>query len=374
MRKILTLTALTAAVLAVSCNGNSNKENSDQEPVVPETPAVFAEGADISWATEMADDGIKFFNAAGEERECTALMQELGFDAVRYRVWVNPPEGWCAKEDVVAKAKVASDLGMRIMIDFHYSDWWADPQQQNKPDAWKDYSFEELCRAIQNHTREVLTALKDEGITPEWVQVGNETSDGMLWDTGKASTSGQASVSMSNYAVMTTAGYNAVKEIFPDAKVIVHLDHGDRPSLYEWIFDGLQSNGGKWDMIGMSIYPEYYAHESESEYQDGDYKTVTDATLSNIQELYSKYGTPVMICEAGMNWDKADECYDFLSDLITRAKALDNGACAGVFYWEPQCNPAWLSDIYEEKGWGSYTKGAFDENFRPTRALNAFKD
>ena len=372
MRKILILTFLAAAlILAASCNRNNGNENSGQEPSVPDTPvpAAFAKGADISWATEMAADGIKFRNAAGEERECTALMKELGFDAVRYRVWVNPPEGWCSGEDVVAKAKVAASLGMRIMIDFHYSDWWADPSRQDIPEAWTDYSFESLCRAIQEHTRGVLTALRDEGITPEWVQVGNETSDGMLWDTGKAS------VSMSNYAVMTAAGYNAVKEIFPDAKVIVHLDHGDRPDLYNWIFDGLKANGGKWDIIGMSVYPEYYAHETEDEYKEGEYTGVTNATLSNALALYQKYGTPVMICEAGMTWNKEDECLAFLTDLLSRARTLGDGeACAGVFYWEPQCNPAWTSDIYKELGWSSYNKGAFDGNFQPTRALDAFKD
>ena len=82
-----------------------------------------------------------------------------------------------------------------------------------------------------------------------------------------------------------------------------------------------------------------------------------------------------MICEAGMTWNKEDECLAFLTDLLSRARTLGDGeACAGVFYWEPQCNPAWTSDIYKELGWGSYNKGAFDGNFRPTKALDAFKN
>lgn len=362
MRKILHLILMAAAVtLAVSCNNNGNKE--EEKPEATE-PAPFAKGADIGWATEMAADGIKFYNAAGEERECTALMKELGFDAVRYRVWVDPKEGWCGKEDVVAKARTARDLGMRIMINFHYSDWWADPGKQNKPEAWKDYSLEQLCQSIMDHTRDVLTALKNEGITPEWVQVGNETSDGMLWDEDNAGISGKASTSMANYAMMTAAGYKAVKEIFPDAKVIVHLDHGDRPDLYNWIFDGLKANGAGWDMIGMSLYPEYYAHEKEEDYQEGEYRNVTDAALANALALWQKYGTPVMIAEVGMTWSKVDESYAFLSELMTKARALGDGkACAGVFYWEPESNPVW----------SGYAKGAFDENFRPTRALDAFK-
>lgn len=99
------------------------------------------------------------------------------------------------------------------------------------------------------HTKEVLQLLKNHGITPKWVQVGNETSDGFLWEMGRASTQ------MAQYAGLTTAGYDAVKSIFPEATVIVHLDNGFDNNLYNYIFDGLKQYGGKWDMIGMSLYP-----------------------------------------------------------------------------------------------------------------------
>lgn len=355
---------LTAAILAASCN-NKSPQTPTTDPE-QDTTSAFAKGADISWTTEMERGGIRFKTADGVEMECTALMKELGLDAIRLRVWVDPQEGWCGKEDVLVKARRAHELGMRLMIDFHYSDWWADPQQQNKPAAWADYDLDALREAVSSHTSDVLTALKEEGITPEWVQVGNETSNGMLWDTGKAD------VSMESYTRLTNAGYDAVKSVFPEAKVIVHLDHGDNPDLYEWIFGGLKANGGKWDMIGMSVYPEYYV--ADGHYDDGDYKAVVDAVISNITSLYLKYGTPCMICEAGMSWNRPDESYAFLSYLIERTSGLNLGACAGVFYWEPQTNPAWTSQIYQQLGWNSYDKGAFDDNFRPTKALDAFKD
>ena len=108
MRKILLFATIAASTLfAISCQ---NRNGNEPEVTEPEAPAAaFAKGADIGWATEMAADGIRFYNTAGEERECTALMKELGFDAVRYRVWVDPEEGWCGKEDVVAKAMTARD-------------------------------------------------------------------------------------------------------------------------------------------------------------------------------------------------------------------------------------------------------------------------
>ena len=349
---------LLAGVAITSCND-------DDKRVFPETPEEtydmtgFARGADVSWLTEMEAEGRTFYDTDGKERECMSLLRELGMNAIRLRVWVNPADGWCNQNDVIAKAWRAHNLGYRLMIDFHYSDTWADPGSQTKPAAWENYTFDELRQAVTTHTTEVLTALKNQGIDVEWVQVGNETSNGMLWDTGKADPN------MANYAMMTAAGYKAVKEIFPDAKVIVHLDHGDRPDLYNWIFDGLKANGAEWDMIGMSLYPEYYAHEKEEDYQEGEYRNVTDAALANALALWQKYGTPVMIAEVGMTWSKVDESYAFLSELMTKARALGDGkACAGVFYWEPESNPAW----------SGYAKGAFDENFRPTRALDAFKD
>ena len=144
----------------------------------------FAIGADIGWNTEMESKGMKWYNWAGEERtECTALMKELGMNAVRIRVWVNPEKhgNWCSKEDVLEKAKRAKALGMDVMIDFHYSDWWADPAKQNIPAAWEKFSFKKMQKALADHTVEVLTLLKDNGITPKWVQVGNETTNGLLW-------------------------------------------------------------------------------------------------------------------------------------------------------------------------------------------------
>ena len=102
----------------------------------------YWKGADIGWATEYESRGLKFYNREGEERECTALMKELGLDAVRFRVWVDPSRhgGWNSKEDLLVKAKRANDLGMAVMVDFHYSDFWADPKKQNIPEAWSGKS------------------------------------------------------------------------------------------------------------------------------------------------------------------------------------------------------------------------------------------
>ena len=131
----------------------------------------FTLGADISWVTEMESKGEKLYNYKGEERETFQLMKEMGMGAVRLRVWVNPAKhgNWCDKEDVLAKAKRAQALGMDVMIDFHYSDWWADPAKQNIPEAWTKHKYKQMLTDVANHTTEVLTLLKDNGIDVKWV-------------------------------------------------------------------------------------------------------------------------------------------------------------------------------------------------------------
>lgn len=323
----------------------SKEPNNTPKPVTGDTSS-FAKGADVSWVTEMESNNITFYNKNGVQTECMALLKSLGMNSIRLRVWVNPTDGWCNKTDLLMKAKRASDLGMKLLIDFHYSDSWADPSKQTKPAAWANLSFTDLTAAVSNHTTEILTALKNWNITPEWAQVGNETGNGMLWDDGKAS------LSMSQYAILTNAGYNAIKAVFPNTKVIVHLQNGQDNGLFRWLFDGLKSKGGKWDVIGMSLYPD-----------STNWKTYNNNCIANINDMISRYGSEVMICEVGMPWDQASAAKLFLTDLITRAKAISNEKCLGVFYWEPEAY----------NGWKSYTLGAFDNSGKPTEALDAFK-
>ena len=101
----------------------------------------FAKGADVSWLTEMEGDGVNFYSASGKKQECLSLLRDLGVNSIRLRVWVNPDGGLCNKNDVVAKAWRAQQLGFRLMIDFHYSDTWADPAHQTVPAAWQGYTF-----------------------------------------------------------------------------------------------------------------------------------------------------------------------------------------------------------------------------------------
>lgn len=391
MKRMKFLTFLFSAAFAVlACSShNESDPNAGGLPDNGETSGIeFAKGADISWVTEMEHKGMKFYNASGVEKDCFQLMKDFGMNAIRLRVWVNPEEhgNWCDKGDFLAKAKRAAKLGMNLMVDFHYSDWWADPGQQFKPAAWKGKSLAELKQAIADHTKDVLVALKSAGVTPKWVQVGNEIRPGMLWDEDVALSGASYDIyekdvkgldspvdklkypkNFANLAVFINTGYEAVKSVFPNAVVIVHLDNGYDNSLYTWFFDELKKNDGKWDMIGMSLYP-YWTMLEHKEYTAE--KTIEDC-IANIKKVSTKYDCDVMVVETGMECadDKGrlaaasvlQEGKKLLTRILKECRENTNDRCKGVFYWEPECRPS------------QYRLGAFTEDGYPTVIMDAFK-
>ena len=340
---------LIAALAIFSLSACSDDDNPTPQKKPTYDMTGFAKGADVSWLTEMEASGKKFYNANGSAQDCITLLRDLGVNSIRLRVWVNPAGGWCNKQDVLAKALRARSLGQRIMIDFHYSDSWADPGKQNIPASWADFkgNLTKMKAAVASHTKDVLTYLKDKGVDVEWVQIGNESNTGILWPLGYVS--GSELNNIDNYVALNNAGYDAAKTVYPNAMCIIHLDKGNDLGHYTWLFDGLKSHGAKWDVIGMSLYPE-----------DNNWQSVTGNCLNNISTLASRYNTKVMVCEIGMPWDSKN-AEAMLRKMVEGCKAKTE--CLGIFYWEPECYG----------GWNGYTKGAFDSNGKPTAALNAFK-
>lgn len=173
---------LLAALAFITLSSCSDDTNTTPQTEHTYDMTGFAKGADISWLTEMEASGKKFYNTKGSEQDCMTLLRDLGTNSVRIRVWVDPADGWSGKQDVLVKAWRAKKLGERIMIDFHYSDSWADPGKQNIPAAWTDFKDDltKMKAAVAEHTKDVLTTLKNNGIDVEWIQIGNETRTGML--------------------------------------------------------------------------------------------------------------------------------------------------------------------------------------------------
>ncbi len=302
---------------------------------------TYAFGADLSGVPMYPANSWRDKN--GVSKDIMQIMKEQGINSCRLRVWtVN--SGGSSKQEVVTMAKRAKAVGMSVMIDFHYSDTWADPGSQTIPSAWKDHSVEALAQNVYNHTYDVLKALKDAGVTPRWVQVGNETKRGMLYPVGQTNKGGSVA-----FAKFVQSGYNAVKAVDSTMQVIVHLPDGHDNSLYRSIFDGLKKNGAKWDIIGLSAYPRW-------SHLDGP--TMITRVMSNIKDLKSRYGTPCMVVETGHYPTEAIVGNQYIVGLIDQM--IKDGDMTGCYYWAP------------ETLWG-YNMGAWDtETKRPTVMMDAF--
>ncbi len=302
----------------------------------------FAKGADVSWVSEMESSGYQWYNDNGSSQDIYQILKDHGMNAIRLRVWVNPSNGWSNQSDMLYLASRASSAGMDIMLTIHYSDSWADPGQQNKPSSWSSYSTQELYTQVYNYTYDMISTMQSNGVTPKWVQIGNETNDGMLWENGRAS------ANMQTYAWLVNSGHNAVKDVNGSILTIVHLSNAYDNALYQWNIGGIISNGANFDIIGMSLYPE-----------PGDWSSLSAQAYSNMQDMRSRYGKEVMICEIGMRQDEPQATHDFVADILAKTRSAGG---LGVFYWEPQ--------VYN--GWKSYGKGAWQENGRPSIAMDAF--
>lgn len=312
---------------------------------VPAKAQFFAKGADVGWLSQMEASGKLFYNEAGVQQDCYQILAAKGINSIRLRVWVNPATYWNGLPDVVTQSIRAKNMGMKLMIDLHYSDTWADPGHQAKPAAWTGLVLDSLLTTVNRYTRRVMDTLLSVGVTPDWVQVGNETNNGMLWEDGKAS------VYMNNFARLVTAGYTAVKAVFPATKVIVHISNGYDNSLFRWMFDGLTANGAQWDVIGMSLYPT-----------QSNWQTLNNQCLTNMNDMVSRYGKEIMISEIGIDVGPAVTAKRAMSDLIAKVRSLPNNKGLGVFSWEPEAYG----------GWQGYSKVAFDMYGKPTVAMDAF--
>ncbi|MFT3822774.1 MAG: glycosyl hydrolase 53 family protein [Chitinophagaceae bacterium] len=317
---MLSLTLMVGCKKAVvNTTNESNAANTTMLASVVNPSYSFLRGADVGFLTEMEKKGNVFYNTT-DQQDLFTVLKERNINAIRLRVWVNPagPNYYNGISDVVAKAVRAKNAGMKVMIDFHYSDSWADPNQQTKPAAWTSYSLTALASAVATHTTACLDSLQAYGVTPDMVQVGNETDYGMLWPTGKLPDS------MANYATLYKAGYNAVKAFNSNIKVIVHFSRGYDNTNCSYVLNGLLANGASFDVAAISVYPT------------SNYNTVMSNTLTNMLALESTYSKPVLVAECGYFQSDPRTTRKMIETLISYADSIPNNNGLGVYYWEPE--------------------------------------
>ena len=315
---------------------------------------AFAKGADIGWLPQMEATGFTFYNDKGKREDCMKILKDHGINTIRLRTWVNPSadsiSGHCSKEETVAMAVRAKQWGMRILIDFHYSDSWADPGKQVKPKAWESHPFPQLLEDVYKYTFDVMTALQKSGITPEWVQVGNETAGGMIYPEGSTR-------HWDSLTQLINKGYEAIKAVSPSTKVILHVDQGNNNQRFRTWFDSAAAHGAQFDVIGMSYYP-YWLRGSP------DYTLSINDLGNNLKDMAARYGKEVMVVEAGGIDTMAQNTYHMLLAVQQKVKEVPGGKGLGVVYWEPE----------GARRWSKYALSAWQSNGKPTVALDAFKE
>ena len=321
-----------------------------------ENDMKFVKGMDLSTLLELEKCGAKYY-VDGTETDILDIMKKYDVDTIRIRLWNDPwsenGESYGAGENdlktTLAIAKKVTDAGLGVLLNFHYSDFWADPGKQIKPKAWEGYSVEELEQAVYDFTADTMKVFKENGINTTMVQVGNELSNGLLWPEGKVP-------NYDNIAKFVNAGIRGARAVEKDVPVMIHLDNGGNNTLYREWFDEFTKRGEDFQIIGLSYYPFWHG--------------TLDMLTDNMNDIAERYGKDLVIAEVSMGYTMEDYKtyeklsdgerkgyatkpelvekieypmtvqgqYDFMEDFLNRISHIKGNKGKGFFYWEP----AWI--------------------------------
>jgi arabinogalactan endo-1,4-beta-galactosidase len=313
-------------------------------------------GMDISTLEETERLGGKFYED-GKEASLYDIFKRHGVTSVRLRLWHNPfnekgenyGAGGCDIEAVLRAARRAVNNGMNWVLNFHYSDFWADPGRQCIPKAWQGFTLEQLEKAVYEYTKEILARCKNEGLYPEYVQIGNEITNGTLWPVGRVEYDEAGSpISYDNMTRLLKAGVAAARES-GNVKIIFHLERSCDNVRYRQWFDAVTAAGVDYDIIGVSFYPHWHGTLQDVKY--------------NLEDISARYNKDVMVVETAYPFtgkhyaDRPDVSLvinsemalpnggipqyplsvkgqsNFLRDLVKMVKSVKR--CKGLYYWEP---------------------------------------
>jgi len=268
-------------------------------------------GADISFLPELEARGRKFSDN-GVEKDPILIMKDHGFNYVRLRIFndpardsgYSPGKGFCDLTNTKKMAKRVKDAGMKLLLDFHYSDYWADPGKQYKPAAWRNLSFEDMKKALYDYTRQVIQELKDQGTTPDMVQVGNEINHGLVWPEGNVS-------NVDSMSQLLAAGVAAVKSVDPAIVIMMHVALGGQNDETVFFYDQLKARNIHFDVIGLSYYPKWHG--------------TLDDLRDNMHDLLRRYDKDIIVVEYSAKKEEVNKL----------AFELPGGRGKGTCIWEP---------------------------------------
>lgn len=304
------------------------------EKYLPEKVKGKILGADISFLPELESRGMKFSDN-GKPGDAIQIMKDHGFNYIRLRIFnapanpkgYSPGKGFCDLEHTKQMAKRIKAAGMKFLLDFHYSDYWADPQQQNKPAAWTGRDFATLKKSLHDYTADVMQQLKAQGTAPDMVQVGNEINHGIVWPDAAIN-------NLDSLAQLLYQGFKAVKEVNPQTAVMLHIALGGQNDESRFFLDNMQKRNVPFDVIGLSYYPKWHG-------------TLIDLK-NNMADLAKRYNKQVMVAEYSQLKKEVND----IAFTAPGDKAL------GSFIWEPL----------------STWEGIFDRDGKANQYMNVYPD
>lgn len=335
-------------------------------------------GADISSLKKSEDKGGLYAYADGRQADALQILRDHGMNWARLRVWVNSPDGYHGKAQLLEMAKRLREKEIQLLVDFHYADSWADPGKQPKPAAWQDLDFEGLKQAVYEHTYDVCRALKEQSTPADMVQVGNEITNGMLWPDGRNDRS------FDNLAALLKKGVRAVKDCSPDTRVMQQLDNGCKNEMYHWWFDSILARQVPFDLIGVSYYPYWHGPLRDLQHNLNDVAVRYDKDIIIVETAYPfAAGSPknkgdLIPIEEYPGYPFSPEGQKrMLAHIMDIVRAVPNGRGLGVMWWEA----TWTG--VPGNGWDPFdpdspnnweNQALFDFNHRALPALQLFKE
>jgi beta-galactosidase len=301
------------------------------EQLTPSAPPIGRMiGADISFLPQIENQAGRFFQGTGTFREggrevdAVELLKRHGFNYVRLRIFHTPENekgyspglGFCGLDSTLSMARRIKAAGLGFLLDFHYSDYWADPQQQNKPLAWADLEYDALKDSVRSYTTAVLRALERQGTLPDMVQIGNEINHGILWPDGHIG-------NPDGLAGLIRAGVEGAEAVAPDMPVMMHLALGGQNDEARFWLDNMIARGVQFDLVGISYYPRWHG-------------TLEDLD-ANLRDLVGRYHKPVNVVEYS----------DFKREVHEIVFGLPDGMGQGTAIWEPL---GWRSGLFDREG------------------------
>jgi arabinogalactan endo-1,4-beta-galactosidase len=337
----------------------------------------YAVGADVSFLADAESRGI-VFREDGQPKPGLQILKDHGYNWIRLRLFHTPRRLPNDLEYTLAAAQEAKSLGFRVLLNFHYSDTWADPGKQYLPKAWEGMDHDQLTQAVFEYTRDTIAAFRDAGdltqavfeytrdtiaafrdagVLPEMVQIGNEVIAGMMWPDGKLPDR------WPEFADLLKAGIRGVKEGAGDAprpQIMIHIDRGGDRSRTKYFFDHCREYGVEFDVIGQSYYPWWHG--------------TLDDLEQNLDFMAREFGKDIYLVEVAYNWRPAEYRdkpgpfpespegqRDFLASVNEIVRRTPEGRGKGIFWWEPAVRPGAI-----------YSRGIFDDEGNVLPVIGVF--